>query len=185
MEQQQLLKIRIYFTGVVTFTMLAILMWQSSHQGVPNHHLLQRADYPAISNWWGVLVLPFLSWVLIGRIHRQSLLEGRKEKITYPIHRVIGFSLALFYGGGLSVAFAVGYPDIAAILFQGILAFALFFKIYREEHILGFILGMCLVFGAVLPTLFATIIALASAIVYHSVHYIFNHLKNYFKAQIK
>ena len=177
MNQPQLSKIRIYFTGVITLAMLALLSWQFFHDGVPSHHLLQSADYPAVSNWWGALLLPVLTWVLVGRVHNRILLEGRDTSTGYSTNVLVGFCLALLYGAGMSMAFATGYSEISSVMFPGILGIALFFKIYREEYILGFILSMSIVFGAVLPTLFGTIIALASAIVYHSVHYLLNRLK--------
>ncbi|MDG2394604.1 MAG: hypothetical protein P8M49_13905 [Thalassotalea sp.] len=178
MNQQQLSKTRYYFTGVITLAMLALLTWQFFHDGVPVHHLLHRADLPGISNWWGVLLLPTLVWVLLGRIHKQFLLEANKENTAYPMNRVLGFGLALLYGAGMSIAFATGHSEISSVMFPGILVIALFFKVYREEYILGFIMSMSIVFGAVLPTLFAALIGLVSAIVYHSVHYIFNRLKS-------
>ncbi|TRX53397.1 hypothetical protein [Thalassomonas sp. M1454] len=180
MTEQQLTKIKIYFTGTITLIMLALLMWQYFHNGVPSHHLLHNADYPAISNWWGLLVLPALSWLLLERVHKQTLTKSDQE-IKYPTNRLVGFGLALLYGAGMSIAFATGNTEISSVMFPGILVIALFFKVYREEYILGFILSMSIVFGAVLPTIFATIIAIGSAIVYHCVHFIIRQFKVFFK----
>lgn len=170
MNKQQLLRIQIAFTSLVTLAIWSLLVWQYFHQGVPTHHLLQRADMPAISNWWGGILLPVLSWLLVGRVNKRILNDDNGA--TYPVGVIIGFVGALIYGVGLSVAFFGGYPEIASVLFQGILLLALFARVYREECLLGFILSMSIGFGAVLPTLFGMLIATASAIVYHTVHFL-------------
>lgn len=176
MQGQQLSTIRLYLTIFVTITIWSMLVFQFFNQGVPSHHLLHRADFPAISNWWGGLLLPVLTWTLLGRIKNRiekcptetALVESNKAKVR--------FIISLIYGAILSLTFSFGYSEISSILFPGILFFAIFFKVYREEFILGFILSMSITFGAVLPTIFATLIGLASAVVYFTVHFIWQRL---------
>jgi hypothetical protein len=55
-------------TGPILLAELACLAWEHFHGGVKSHHLFHRSDLPAISNWWGALVLPGLAWFLLGRI---------------------------------------------------------------------------------------------------------------------
>ena len=43
---------------------------------------------------------------------------------------------------------------------------ALLLPVYRAECVLGFVLGMTLTFGAVLPTVFGSIIAAVSVVVH-------------------
>lgn len=175
MNEQQLSKIRLYFTEFIIIVTCSTLMWQYFHEGVPSHHLLQRADLPAISNWWGALLLPALSWFLLGLV---------KKRITQPTNQLTfnraltHFVIALGYGAILSLAFTLGYPEISGVLFPGILFFAIFFKVYREEFVLGFILSMSVTFGAVLPTIFAALIGLAAFVVHVSMQFIWKHIKN-------
>ncbi|KGJ99170.1 hypothetical protein [Thalassotalea sp. ND16A] len=186
MNTKQLAQFRLYFTGAVTIIILALLAWQFSHDGVPSHHLLQRADLPAISNWWGALLLPTLSWVLIGRINNRVTLQNSTEKqskneqLQYPAAIKLGFITALIYGALLSILFVTGHTEISGILFFGIVSIAIFFKVYREECVLAFILGMSVVFGAILPTIFAIIISLASALVYHSLRFVWARMSSLF-----
>jgi hypothetical protein len=77
----------------------------------------------------------------------------------------------------LSLAFTYEYPEISSTLFFGILVFSPFVKVYREQYLLGFILSMSFVFGAVLPTLFAALIALVSAVIYFCVQFIWSRMK--------
>ncbi len=188
MNTMQLSQFRLYFTGAVTIIILALLSWQFSHDGVPSHHLFQRADLPAMSNWWGALLLPVLSWVLIGRINKRVLLQHSTEtrtereydQLQYPAATKIGFVVALIYSALQSIFFISGHSEIAGIMFFGILFIAIFFKVYREECILAFILGMSVVFGAVLPTIFAITISLASALVYHSLRFVWAGINSLF-----
>jgi len=157
-----------------------MLIWQYLHDGVPSHHLLHRADLPAISNWWGGLLLPSLSWFLLGRIGNRIQQQSSDKTIGYQKNLLIGFVCSLLYGALLSLAFLNGLTQISSSLFFGILLIAIFIRVYREQFILGFILSMSITFGAVLPTIFASLIGIASAIVYFIVQFIRQKLSQLF-----
>jgi MFS family permease len=171
-NQQTLSRIQFNFTAIVSIATWALLLWQYFHEGVPSHHLLHRADLPAISNWWGALLLPLLSWFGLAYIHKSLLSQEQLSEGNYPIHIIISFIAAAFYGGLIAIFFMIGKPEISAIMFQGILVLALFFPVYRVEYLLGFILSMSFAFGAVLPTGFGVLIAFASAILHHLVRFV-------------
>ena len=181
MNQQQLSRIQINFTGAVVIITWVFLLWQYFNGGVPSHHLLNRADLPAISNWWGVAVLPALTWLLLMRINKRVLgkaqqgIEQSTKQATekFPSNIVFSFVAALMYGGLMSSFFVMGNQEITGVMFQGIFVLALFFRLYREGCALGFILSMSFAFGAVLPTIFACVIGLAAVILYHFPRFIY------------
>ncbi|MFT5635800.1 MAG: hypothetical protein ACI89T_001254 [Cognaticolwellia sp.] len=179
MNEQQLSTIKWYFLGFITLAISTLLLWQYSHAGVPSHYLLQRADLPEISNWWGGILLPFLTWLALARIQKRIIKLPKEQAPRHCIQAFISFIIAMCYGAMLSLSFVEGYTDISAVLFPAILIFALFFRVYREEFILGFILSMSITFGAVLPTIFGAVIALASALVYFSVRLISSLVKKF------
>ena len=135
------------------------LGWEYTHGGVPSHHLLNQADMPAISNWWGLLVVPLLVWFLVGRIQRRGatlVQSGSRERFrTLAQAR---FGAALLWGGALALAFALGHPSVTFIFLSAFVA-GLLFHVYRSEYVLGFALGLTFTFGAVLPVLIASVIA--------------------------
>lgn len=178
MNEKQLSQFTVYFVGLVTITIWSLLIWQYLNEGVPSHHLLQRADLPEISNWWGAILLPALSWGLLVRIKKRIMNNTLKSRSIVFNQAGIGLAISLVYGAILSLSFLYDYSEVSSIMFPGILFFALFFKVYREEFILGFILSMSFVFGAVLPTIFATLIAFISATVYFVVHFIWLRIKS-------
>lgn len=161
-------KISLYFTGIVTIAIWSQLAWNHYHGGVPSHHILHREDLPAISNWWGGLLLPLLTGFLLYRIQK-SLMRDNDEKSKVSklwlniLYRFIG---SLFFGILLSVFFTFGYSSISGYIIIGLLLLGLFFPIYRAECMLGFVIGMTLTFGAVLPTAFGIILALVGIILY-------------------
>jgi hypothetical protein len=168
MNKKILFKTRLYFTGIVTISIWSLLAWNYYHGGVPSHHILHRQDLPAISNWWGGLLLPLLTWFLLYRI-QQRLLSDNIEKsnvLKLPANILYGFTGGLIFGILLSVFFTFAYTDIPEYLIIGLLPLALFFPIYRAECILGFVIGMTFTFGVVLPTAFGAILALIGAILY-------------------
>ena len=126
------------------------LGWESLNGGVRSHHLLARSDLPSFSNWWGIILVPTLTW-LVG-----------KFKSWWAI------AAAAAYGAALAFSFAFGL-GVEGYLFIGLFVVSLFLPTYRGEYIAGFVLGMMFTFGAVLPTLVAVIVAAFSLICHYAV----------------
>jgi hypothetical protein len=161
-------RLRLYFTALVFLAELAHLAWEHFHGGIRSHHVLNRENLPAISNAWGALWLPALTWSLIGRIQSRLALSHSTtstELRTSP-KMLSGFSAALLFGLSLAVAFTNGNEAIASYLFLGMFLLALLLPVYRAECVLGFVLAMTFTFGAVLPTLIACVISIISATVH-------------------
>ena len=170
MNKTQLQQIRLVFTVVVTLAIWALLFWQFSHDGVPSHHFLHRADLPAMSNWWGGLILPTISWFLLSRIN-QRILAQEPPVQRYPLSIIAGFVLAFLYAGLISILF-LNNSELTGQVVLGIFLIAVFIKVYREECVLGFIISMSYTFGAIIPFVFAIIFSIASALIYHAVRFI-------------
>ncbi len=168
MIRKNFFKARLYFTGVVSLAIWSLLAWNYYHGGVPGHHLLARADMPSISNWWGGLLLPLLTWFLLYRIARR-LTHTSDEQLNaskLPMNVLYGFGGALLFGILLSTFYTLGYADVPGYMINGLFVLALFFPIYRAECLLGFVIGMTFTFGAVLPTGVGSIFALIGAALY-------------------
>ena len=158
---------RIAFTAVALAFEIAHLCLEYLSGGVLSHHLLANPDLPAISNWWGLIVIPALAWFLVGRIQNridtQNAYQSGAPRI--PVAIMVAFTASLAYGAALSLAFVGKYEAISYIFF-GVFAVALLIPVYRADYILGFVLGMTFTFGAVLPVIIATVIACFSRIVH-------------------
>jgi len=138
------------------------LGWEYTHGGVPAHHLLNNPELPAISNWWGLLVVPLLVWFLVGRVQRRGatlVQTGSRERFRAVAQA--RFGAALLWGAALATAFTLGHPAVNWIFF-GAFAAGLVVHAWRAEYVLGFALGMTFAFGAVLPVLVASVIAACS-----------------------
>lgn len=168
MNEKAFFKTSLYFTGIVTIAIWSLLAWNHYHGGVPSHHILHREDLPAISNWWGGLLLPLLTWFLLYRIQKRLMRDNvEKSKVSKHLGNILyGFTGALFFGILLSVFFTFGYSNISGYILSGLFLLALFFPIYRAECMLGFVIGMTFTFGVVLPTAVGIILALVGAVLY-------------------
>lgn len=147
---------------IVLFTLLYAavhLTYEHFSGGVQSHHLLNRADLPAISNWFGLVTLPALGGLLGLRVHRGLKTVGQ---LRIPRFLWVGLIGALFYGAALAVFFELGVPSVSSGLFFGLFLIGIILPIYRVEFVLGFVVGMTFTFGAVLPTLIAAVIAIFS-----------------------
>ena len=152
-------KNRLYLTGIVALAIWSLLAWNHFHGGIPSHHLLARKDLPEISNAWGGLLLPLLTWFLLYCIQKRAEDNDTKTKILY------GFLGALAFGILLSASFTLGFK-MEKYMLLSVFPLALLLPIYRSEYLLGFVLGMTFTFGAVLPTLIGSILVLISAVLY-------------------
>lgn len=163
----------------LTIGAVAALMfvgWEYTHGGVKSHHLLNRADLPAVSNWWGLLVLPVLG-LLAGEVVRR-----RSGDAASAIARALAAALgAMLAGALLSLVFITGNEPIAGFVLLGVFASGLLLPIYRAEYLFGFVLGMAPTFGAVLPTLVGLVAGAVSAVfqllVYRMVAKVYRHLR--------
>src|SRR4051812_43369688 len=113
MNKKFFFKTRVYFTGIVTIAIWSLLAWNYYHEGVPSHHILHREDLPAISNWWGGLLLPLLTWFLLYRIQNRTMRANVEPLLVPSRHTNIlsAFVGALFFGILLSVLFILGYSS--------------------------------------------------------------------------
>lgn len=124
--------------------------------GVRSHHLLNRPDLPAISNWLGLLTLPALGFALGMRIRR----AGGFTAAVWT-----GLVASLLYGTALATGFEFGAGHLTQGLFLGLFVVAILAPVYRAECMVGFVAGMTFTFGAVLPFLVALVFAAISAAV--------------------
>ena len=148
-----------YGPGLAVLATAAHLGWEYAQGGVRSHHLLNRQDLPAISNWWGLLLLPLLGW-LASQIVAHRVSSGRGT-----IARALAaFGGSLLAGAALSGAFAAGHETATSAIFLVTLASGLVLRTYRAEYAFGFVVGMTFVFGSVLPALVAAVAASISAI---------------------
>ena len=130
--------------------------------GVQSHNLLDRPDLPSISNWLGLATLPLLGILLGLRVSRQPRATGWAG---IPSGVLTGLFGAFLYGLALATSFELGASSITSVAFFGLFLCALLFPIYRAEYLLGFVVGMTVTFGAVLPFLVALVFAVVSLVV--------------------
>ncbi len=158
MKEKTFFRIRLYFTVMVSIAIWSLLAWNYYHGGVPSHHILAREDMPSISNWWGGVLLPVLTWFLLYRIEKR-ITDGTPNLNQFPKSVWYAFVFALMFGVLLSTFFTLRYSGLPGYMLQSVFLVALFFPIYRAECLLGFVIGMTFTFGAVLPTLVGSILA--------------------------
>jgi len=170
MSGERLPQLRLVGTALALLAELIHLAWEHVHGGIIRHHILNRSDLPAISNGWGIVLLPVLTWYLLGRINRRSAPPVGGRTGALPRSVMVGFAGALLFGILLSSCFALRHTTLTEYLFQGLLLLALLLPVYRAEGVLGFVLGMTFVFGAVLPTAIASIIAALSMLLHRGVY---------------
>ena len=147
--------------AIALLVIVASLGWEVTHGGVKSHHLLDRPDLPAISNAWGLLVLPALG-ALAGGVVARRLTRGNGSLS----HALVAFGGALAMGAALSAAFTTGRESPTFALFMATLSAGCVLRTYRAEYVFGFVLGMTFVFGSVLPTLVAAVAASVAAVVH-------------------
>jgi hypothetical protein len=168
MDLNELRRLRMPVTATITLAYLSLLAWQFLHGGVPGHSFLARDDMPVISNGWGALVLPALTWLLTGRlISRLARVGGDAARTAHEIRvAALAFAGALIYALVMAVGFSTGRTEISSQLFRALPVLGLLLPLFRAEYVLGFVLGLTYTFGAVLPLVIASAVAAVSAIMH-------------------
>jgi hypothetical protein len=127
--------------------------------GVKTHHFLARADLPGFSNWLSLLILPLLGIIVAVRIN--SLRNSQPSRIPTSTLAACGAG-SLAYGAALAASFHFGLEQVSLVLFAGLFLFSLALPVYRAEYIFGFVTGMTVTFGSVIPLTFAVVFATVS-----------------------
>lgn len=167
-QKQNRSNTKVFITGIVTVFVFSLLIWEHFHGGVASHHILQQQNLPAISNWWNGLILPALTWFLIGRTEKRIGIQASRGQQT---NKLQSQALRLFITGlGLGVLIATSFTNGYSAFLDNvpyiILVLSLIIPIYYAEFILGFILSMTYTFGAILPTVFILILAAIGILTY-------------------
>jgi hypothetical protein len=157
-------RLRLGLTVLVTLAIWSLLVWQHFHDGVPSHNLLADPSLPEVSNGYGAVLLPVLTWELLSLTRRRVHAMGAGLASV-----VIGLTVGIAYGAAMTMTYFGGQDAITGFLFFGLLPLALVLPAYRPECLLGFVLGMSVGFGAVLPTLFGVVMALATLIIHRGI----------------
>lgn len=152
-------------TIVVAVAQGLFLAWQHVHGGIPSHHFFDRADMPAISSAWGGLLLPLMTWFLVGRVQKRVASQSGASKH----YALVGFLSALLFGVLLSIFFTLGKDAVSNAMFEALFPLALFLPIYRAEYLLGLVLGMAYTFGGVLPSIVGSVVAVITMVIYRYV----------------
>jgi hypothetical protein len=155
------LRTRLSITAAVSLAIWTLLIWQQLHDGVPAHSFMARDDMPSISNWWGALTLPLLTWFALGSV--QSRLAAGRVSARAALGGAIG---AFVFGAILAGSYSLGYSDVPRMQVRVLPLFALAFPVYRAEYVLGFVLALSYTFGGVLPLVIGSVFALGGAVLY-------------------
>ena len=153
-------KNRMYFTLSVTLFVSLLLAGEFFTGGVVIHHLLAQADMPGISNWWGLLTLPLLAWLLFPMVDAQSGLFG------FSAPTMMRFLGAAIYGAIMAASFELGFDDATGNFLLILIPVGIFYPLYRGEMVVGFVLGMTYTFGGVLPLGAAAFVAVPSLLLH-------------------
>jgi len=138
---------------VSTIIVLAHILWEYYNGGVVTHHLLADENLPGISNWWGCITIPILTWIVLiftkKRIQKEQANNAPSKKITSQI--IKQFLLGLSYGAFLSILWETGQENILQYAILVPLALSFFIKVHFAESLLGLVIGMIYTFGGILP----------------------------------
>lgn len=147
-------KNRVIVTVLFTVYTLSIILWDYSHGGVPIHYLFESDDFPGISNWWGVLIVPIFSWIILKRISKRD----DYTNVSLSKYIILRFLLAAVFGIIVSMFFFSETNEVVSYLMIVLLAISFFFPLYRGEFLLGYVMSTLFAFGAFIPTLGALIL---------------------------
>ncbi|SEL39664.1 hypothetical protein SAMN04487910_2336 [Aquimarina amphilecti] len=163
MIAQKIIQNKLPFIVLVTFLVGLHIFWEHYNGGVTTHHLLAREDLPGISNWWGLLSIPLLSWILISL----SKWLHNKNPTTYGLSQITkGFIGGLVFGILISLLWEFRLENILQYAIWSPIILAFFIRIYLPGNLLGFILGLTYTFGGILPIAIGLVLITVSFLVW-------------------
>ena len=154
---------RINFTLAVTLFVVLHLTIEMLTGGVRVHYPLMRDDLPALSNWWGLILLPSMAWVFYSAMPKDD-----SSAAWFGLNRTVLYRLggAFLYGGAMGAAFELGLGEMPAYMMLALLVMGIAYPLYRAEIVLGLIMGMTYSFGSIIPTVAVGVVALSSLLLH-------------------
>jgi len=158
---------------ILTF---AFILWEYFNGGVITHQLLASEDLPGISNWWGLLTVPLLSWITISLTKKnQDNKVTSKRKYEDQEARIQKHLLVSFlFGAIVSLLWEYGLESILQYFILFPVLIALFIPVHQPANLLGFVIGMLFTFGGVLPIIIGIVLLTMAFVVNKSIQFLKN-----------
>jgi len=169
MEAKSILDHKVLVTLSVFFLTLLFILFEYFNGGVITHHLLAREDLPGISNWWGLVTVPLLSWISILLIskRRDAIIKLEPAQLeNYDAKILKAFLFALLFGITASLMWKFNLANILRYFILTPILFAFFKPVYLPEYLLGFVIGMQFTFGGILPIIVGTVLLILCFLVH-------------------
>ncbi|WP_158655295.1 hypothetical protein [Flavivirga eckloniae] len=143
------------------------ILWEYLNGGVVTHHLLAREDLTGISNWWGLLTIPLLSWLITSLIYRRrdKKIKSKSNIEDSEIKILKGFLSALVFGIIASLLWEFNLENILQYFILLPIIISFFKPVHLPEYLLGFVIGMLFTFGGILPIIIGTVLLVLSFLV--------------------
>ena len=167
-------KERLQFTLMAVLFVSALLSVEFFTDGVVTHNLLASEDLPGISNWWGLLSLPLLAYLLFPRSDAE---QSSLAVFGFSSKTAIRFVVAIIYGASMAASFEFSYDQTTEIFLLMLFVIGVFLPLYRSEFVVGFVIGMSYTFGAVIPIGVAALVALSSSVLHSTVRFVISKLR--------
>ena len=152
---------------------MGLLIWEYYNGGVSGHHFLKRKDMPFISNWWGLILLPLVTFLSLRRIGKRINFNEEMNNQLFIKNHLLPFFIALLFAILIVVFSSTGNSEISYFMFLALFVVALFIPIFKAEYFLGFILGLSYSFGGALPVVIAIVLATIFYIIFNYIRPIF------------
>jgi hypothetical protein len=170
MHKKTFNKVSHLILGVITISSWSLLLWDHFHGGVPSHHLLANEELPKITNWWGAISIPLISYLLLGKIKIRIKSEDDIMPLRLIKKECFSFFAAMVYAIIIAVSFTTNHQQISSLFFLGLPVIALFFPVYQPSYLLGFLVGMTYTFGGVLPIIIAGVMSIVCYVLFIVLH---------------
>lgn len=167
---------RLNFTISVAGFVALLLIGEALNGGVVTHYLLAREDMPGISNFWGLVTLPVLAWLLFPS-NESNGAQSSEGWVGFSNATWLRFGGALAYGATMGAGFELGYDQVTSIMLMILFPIGVFYPLYRGELVVGFVMGMTYTFGGVIPVAAAGVVALTSLVLHWIARFVWRKVK--------
>ena len=178
MTQKEFSKIILGSTIIVTIAIMGLLLWEHFNGGVSGHHLLKRKDLPFISNWWGIILIPLVTFFSLKKVEKRLDFKTGVNNQVFIRQHLVPFLIAILYAILIVVFSSTGNSTLSYSMFLLLFLVALFIPIYRSEYFLGFIIGLTYTFGGALPVIIAIVLATILFLIFNYIRPIFIFIGN-------
>lgn len=153
-------RFNISFSFTVLIIQIILIAWQLKNNQVAEYSFSFEHYRLTITNWWNLVLLPVTAYICLQHSHKRILKAKKHKQAGENTLRLIGFILSFNFGATMAGCNYLNMEFYSLFMLACLFVISIKINVVRAECLMGFVLSMSVIYGAVISMLYALAIAI-------------------------